>query len=445
MKIRITFLLLLVTVSLRAQHTTITLGDCIAGALQNMTQIKAAKTDLLLAGLQKDEATAGYNTKVSLAYDYRFNPIIPSQIVPIGQFSPEPTDETRAIQFGTKWQQTAGVSVLQPLLNLSVRNRINESKINEKIKNADLAVAENDLIYEVSRSFAQLFMFSENLNLAVNDTMETARALALTRSQYSEGKMLKSALNSAILNHRKALEQYESAFYDLLNEKVYMSFLSSIEMSQMLQARFDFEDFESRLQLPEELSLDASELPNISQIAARKELIAAQIQTENDRSKPTLNLQGYLGANQFTNTPNPFLSNTWFGNSYVGVSLDWPILSGEKKGNKERQLEIQSKQLTLEQEDLLRNLEKDASQSAFVLAKIRSELSRSKENILLLEENKQLTALRYSNAQATASELQQTELQLNAEKLRLNQLKSSYYAELLDYLRRTGHLKEYLL
>jgi len=44
-----------------------------------------------------------YLPDLSLNYNYRYNAIIPTQIIPVGQFNPVPTDEKRPIKFGTPW------------------------------------------------------------------------------------------------------------------------------------------------------------------------------------------------------------------------------------------------------------------------------------------------------------------------------------------------------
>ena len=101
---------LVISQTLMAQ---ITLKECIETGLVNQPNINRAKSDVLLTKLQSVAVKAAYLPQISIAYDYRYNTIIPTQVVPVGQFNPIPTDETRGIQFGTPWQQNAGISVYQ--------------------------------------------------------------------------------------------------------------------------------------------------------------------------------------------------------------------------------------------------------------------------------------------------------------------------------------------
>jgi hypothetical protein len=74
------------------------------------------------------DAQSKFLPQIALAYEYRYNPIISTQIVPTGLFSGTPTSETQAIRFGTKWQQNAGVTVYQPLIDLSLKVRLRKVK-----------------------------------------------------------------------------------------------------------------------------------------------------------------------------------------------------------------------------------------------------------------------------------------------------------------------------
>jgi outer membrane protein TolC len=63
---------------------------------------------------------------------------------------------------------------------------------------------------------------------------------------------------------------------------------------------------------------------------------------------PVINFEGFLGANHFSYNFNPFTS--WFGNSFLGLSLRWPIYSGDEK----KQAVEQSRIMVEQQRNILR-------------------------------------------------------------------------------------------
>jgi outer membrane protein TolC len=113
-------ILILLVTALKSPAQTITLRESIDAALNNKAGILSAKTDALVSGLQAKAEYARYLPQISVSYDYRYYATRPSQIIPVGLFSEAPTDEKRAIQFGTPWQQNAGITLYQPLIDLSI-------------------------------------------------------------------------------------------------------------------------------------------------------------------------------------------------------------------------------------------------------------------------------------------------------------------------------------
>ena len=102
--------ILLISLSNRLSGQEIKLITCIDSALANRGNIRALRTDIEIAKLQTSSAYQKYLPDLSLSYDYRYNPIIPTQIIPVGQFSLIPTDEKKPINFGTEWQQNSGLA-----------------------------------------------------------------------------------------------------------------------------------------------------------------------------------------------------------------------------------------------------------------------------------------------------------------------------------------------
>ena len=226
--------ILLISLSNRLSGQEIKLITCIDSALANRGNIRAVRTDIEIAKLQTSSAYQKYLPDLSLSYNYRYNPIIPTQIIPLGQFSQIPTDEKRPIKFGTDWQQNSGLNLYQPIIDFSIRSRVAESRINEKLRNTDAAAAERDLKLEVIKSFTNIWLREEQLRSAALDTLRTSRTKELFIVKSKEGKVLKTEVNKAILNHNNSLSDYVAVSSSLTREKIYMSFLTGISLETLL-------------------------------------------------------------------------------------------------------------------------------------------------------------------------------------------------------------------
>ncbi|MCK7530187.1 MAG: TolC family protein [Marinilabiliales bacterium] len=179
--------ILLISLSNRLSGQEIKLIACIDSALANKGNIQAVRTDIEIAKLQTSSAYQKYLPDLSLSYNYRYNPIIPTQIIPLGQFNQIPTDEKRPIKFGTDWQQNSGLNLYQPIIDFSIKSRVAESRINEKLKNTDAAAAERDLKLEVIKSFTNIWLREEQLRSAELDTLRTSRTKELFMAKVERG------------------------------------------------------------------------------------------------------------------------------------------------------------------------------------------------------------------------------------------------------------------
>ncbi|MEZ4829004.1 MAG: TolC family protein [Bacteroidia bacterium] len=422
----------------------LSLKDCIDAALSNKADIQAVRTETLIAALQSRELTAKYLPQVSLAYEYRFNPIIPSQIIPVGEFSPIPTDETRAIQFGTVWQQNAGISVYQPLIDASVKTRIEESRINERIKNADLDIAAEELMYEVVRTYAAIYLQQILVENAIVDTTRTFRTWQLVNARYEEGKVLKTELNNARLNHHNTLSRLHQVNSEKVKEQIYLSFLTGLPLSGVLSSVYDFSPLENADLLSETQTSISESLPSLKQLNYRAELAQYQMKAEKKKYIPTVGIQGFLGANQFSDRFSPFQRDTWFGNSYIGLSVKIPVLISENTPNRVSQLATQAEGLRYQIQEQKNQENENILQLSEDIRYLYTQIKFSEENVSLLKENIQLLQERLQEGQITAYDLNSQELDLQRETGNLNQQKAERLNKTIEKAKSAGILNQWV-
>lgn len=437
------YILLLISFQASTQATVITLADCLDKAMANRANIQSANTELMLANLQRLQAESRYQPQLSAAYELRYNPIIPSQIVPVGQFGPQPTDETRAIQFGTPWQQNAGLSFSKPLIDLGLRNRIAESKINETLRQADLQLVKDELTHEVLKSFGRLLSLENQYAGVLIDTLRTWRTLDMMRSRYDEGRLLKTDLNKASLNHNQALLNLRSSMAELVKEKIFLSFLTTYELEVLLEATFDYRALTEAIDGYADAQADPSAIAQYQQLAARESLLQQQLQTEAASYLPSLSAQAFLGANQFSNQFNPFAANSWFGNSYVGLAVKWPLLLGESKTYRRSQLHTQLAIVGHDRRQLDNQLQKDQLLAEADIRFQREQLEITAANVQLLEENVALYQARFAQGQLNAYDLNNQELDLQQEKNKLVRQEAALVQKQIERLYVSGNVRRF--
>lgn len=443
MKKMILLLTAFLSTAVYAQDKPIRLSECVRLALANKANILALKTDVLVANLQELEVKNKYTPQLSLAYEYRYNPIISSQVIPVGQLSPTPSNEMRAVQFGTQWQQTAGINLTQPLVDFSIKSKIAESKLTKKVKQADMQLAEDELKYEVLRSFGKLLVYTKQLESAVVDTARTYKSYELIKSKFDERRVLKTDVNKALLNHNNALSSYKTAVSEQVKEKIYLSFMTTFPISQLLDNPIDFSPLISGNFSNKNKDVRFDEVASIQQLSFKEALLQEQIQSEKYKYRPTLNFIGYLGANQYAETFNPVMSNTWFGNSYIGLSLKMPLL-GENTRYKVKQLQTQIQGITHNCSETQHKLMKDYMQAGEDIRKYIEQIELTTDNVILMNENVILFQERFTAGQYNASDLNLQELDLLKEKNNLLKQQADLILKQIEQLNYSGNLNEFV-
>jgi outer membrane protein len=437
-------IILLISLSDGLSGQEIKLITCIDSALANKGNILAVRTDIEIAKLQTSSAYQKYLPDLSLSYNYRYNPVIPTQIIPLGQFSQIPTDEKRPIKFGTEWQQNSGLNLYQPIIDFSIKSHVAESRINEKLKNTDAAAAERDLKLEVIKSFTNIWLREEQLRSAALDTLRTSRTKELFIIKSKEGKVLKTEVNKAILNHNNTLSDYVAVSSSLTREKIYMSFLTGISLETLFDGTFDFSPFSDDVLKISNTDLLLDSIPSVKSLRLRAELLEQQQNSERMKRTPTIGFEGFLGANQYTDTFNPFLSDSWYGSSYLGLSLRFQIISGSSTKNRVSQLKLEEKGLKARLEDETNSVSNKGLLLTEEIRQIEYQAGLSKQNITIYEENLSLNQDKFDKGQINAYDLLTDEIDFQKEQSRFMEKRAELVSKQIELINNSGALSSFI-
>lgn len=437
----ISFILLMSIPMAGFTQKTLTLKQAINNAFLNRKNIQAGKSNLEIQKLQTEILYRKYWPQIAIEYTYRFNPILQTSILPIGIFNPSyPIDAYKSIQFGTKWTQTAGLTVNQPLLDQSVRRKIDEAKLQERITAASQAQSEYELAYTVAQTYIEISLQESKIKSAIADTNRTFVSFTLLKNKFDEKRLLKSDLNKAKINHNNSLQQLSDAIAQLIADKVYLLFLTGQSEFEQPDITIDTLLFNLDKMTNTFTHAAIGYVPELEQLELQGQLKGIQANSEKAKHLPTLSMNGFIGANQYTNKFNPVAADSWFGYSYVGLDVKWPILFGEDKKRELQVLQLQAIQYHLQKEDKAAQYNKDAKTASTNMSRILAQLRTQEENLALSNETIAIIQARVTEGQESASTL-------NLEEANLQQLESSYetnkkqgWLYWLDYQKAAGLL-----
>lgn len=430
-------LLIWIAGSVQAQ-SLLTLKEAIRQGIENRKNVQSGKMDIKLRKLQTEALIRKYWPQVSFEYLNQYNPILATSILPIGIFNPSyPIDATKAVQFGTKWSQNAGLSLIQPLLDLTIGRQINEYQLQERISKGTEAQVEYQLAYDIAQAYNNIMIQESQIAISIADSNRTWISYQLQKNKFESHRLLKSDFNAALINHHNAVQKWKDALSLMIENKVFILYLIGQKNIQNVDFKLDT----GLVVLPiQELILQFDSIPEIQSLSLEERLPSLQIKSERAKFLPNISLKGFLGANQYTNSFNPFQSGTWFGNSYLGLDIKIPFLNGDDKPRIIQQYHIQENQFKIQKEDKLEAYRKDAITARIRMERIMDQLKNQEENIKLSIENIQIFQDRVKEGQETASNLNTLESSLQDLEANLELAKKQYWAYQLDFLKASGKL-----
>jgi outer membrane protein TolC len=443
MKLKNIFLLVLLLSLIsnaNAQTRTIGLKECIRLALANKAIILALKTDAVRDSLNIQQMRAKNLPQIALAYDYLYNPIIRTNIVPVGQFSAVASNETRAIRFGTTFNQSAGLLLMQPIFDVNIRSKLIESKLQYRLKQDELNSANDELIFEVAQTFVSILTKQELLEISKFDTLRTRKTMILAQDRFEKGSVLKMELNKTIINHNNAVFAYTEMISALVIDKIYLNFLTNLNEESYEIADVDSIFIEQKLNAVNQ-PIATEKLAKVIEFESRINLLRQQLKSEKFKYLPTLQLKGYLGADQFSNELKPFQSGTWFGNSFVGIGLKMPILLGENKSITKNQFQSQMKSLDFQKQEEQERTEKNRQTALQNISVLQEQAKNYSRNLALLKENISLYNERLQSGQETFTNVNLEEIDYQKELQKLSNVKNSIWQQWLLFIKNAGMIK----
>ena len=433
-------ILMLLSVTAQSQNI-LTLSQAINNGFSNRKNMQAGKSDLLIRKLQTAALYNKYWPQVSLEYNYLYNPILQTSILPIGIFnSSYPAGATMNVRFGTTWSQTAGATVTQPLIDLSIQRHIDEAKLQERITATSQTQSENELAFTIAQTYFDISLQESKIKSAIADTLRTFISYKLLLNKFVEKRLLKSDLNKSLINHNNAVQLLMDALSELIEDKVYLLFLTGETAIEKSDFKIDTSFVKQYKLITSGILPNLDVIPELQQLELQAKLTGIQAKSEKAKRLPTLSLKGFLGANQYTNKFDPIATNSWFGLSYVGIDLKFPLLFGENISKNIQILRLQSTQYKQQKEDKSAIYEKDAYISKLKMERVMLQLKTLEENLALSIESIAIIKARVTEGQESASTLNLDEASLQSLKAEYEINKKQLWNNWLNYLKASGQL-----
>ncbi|MFB6319459.1 TolC family protein [Saccharicrinis sp. FJH54] len=397
---------LVVRTTYAQQH--ISLDQAIDTAFNRHASLKSSELEVRI----KQEQLAAEETSklpdISSTVSLRRNLIIPSTPVPLGLITGDATSgELTYLKFGTDWQSGIGLNLNYDIFNPARKQQLIMSGHSGKMAELNYRADKGALRTAVTKAYAEAVLAREQLNYASQDTVLYAKDLAVAQDLSGQGRLNTQDVNESRLHLSQSLSRYQQALNVYRQSRLELAYQMGLNPgADILPEPAD--SLNKVLQMLK--SGIASGLdPTVS--VAYKKLQSRYMQDSllllNTKKMllPTLSLNAAYGTNYYANSLDLFNTANWYGNSFVGLSLNIPISKEIRSAHDIEAGRLQLDQTGYDISDFINRKKANMQKAVSDMHTGQRDMKRKEQDILLARKNLEIARSVFAEGRSLPKDL----------------------------------------
>lgn len=291
----------------------------------NLT-LKNARLDVNSNINQRKAFLASQYPKITANGDYRYNAIIPGQIVPADFFG-GPPGTFAEVQFGVPINLSNTVQLTQFIFNPQLNYGLNALAINAQIVAVQEKIAFQEVHYQVSNTFFGLQAINQQLAYLQKNEKNMDELIRNMELMQQQGLIIPTEVDKLKINRNSIT----NGIIKLENTR--------LQLNQLLSILVGFPEGTTLTIASDEIISNPTITEQTNALRPELELIQLQKQMNMEERKgtymaylPTLSFYGAYNYNYNMKPEDDF--RTGIPSAFLGLRLDWTLFDGFEKKNK---------------------------------------------------------------------------------------------------------------
>jgi outer membrane protein len=392
-----------------SQTLTLSLKEAQDFAVKNSYDVKNAQFDLDIARKKVKENLSYGFPQIDGTVDYLYYIGLPTSLIP-AEFTGGEPGEFVELQFGTKNNLTAGVTLNQLIFDGRYFIGLEYAKIYEQLSIESLEKSEEDVKEAVTQTYYNILVGEAALKV-LDSTL-----VVLEKTRFETGEMFKEGFAEQtdydqltltvtdIRNSINSLNRQNEIGYKLLNYQMGVELEKQVVLTETLDALIEQAGISALL----DQKFNLEQHVDYRLITSQEHMKSLSLRNEKAAYYPTLNGFIFVQENaqrnefDFTDPDEP-----WFMTSATGVSLVVPIMSSGYRKSRVSQARIDLEKIRNTKNQVTEGLELSIAQSRSEFRTAMENVMREKENVDLSLEIYKKTLTKYNEGLASSVELTQ--------------------------------------
>lgn len=413
-KLIITLLLLPMLLAAQGEQPaplqTFTLEQAVTYAHQHASAVQNAAIDAEISSQKVKEIVGMGLPQLKAEFDLKNFIKIPVSLVP-GEFFGAPAGSFIPVQFGTKYQATAGVSASQLLFEPSYLIGVQATKTYKELSQKNLQRTKTETTVAVTKAYYNVLVNRERMKLLEANVRRVEKLKNDVSAYYQNGIVEKLDADRIKLAYNNLTTEKENVQRLLVLGEALLKYQMGMDIAIPISLT-DSLSIAGNLSAPTG-ALNVSNRIEFSILETQKRLLYLDMKRNKSSYLPSLFAYGTLNANAFANEFDIFEKKKgWYPIALIGGSLQWNLFDGLSREAKIRQSKLTLRKVENEIVNATNGLALEAESNRVMLNNALASLNTQKENLDLANEVVRITRIKYDQGIGSNLEIIEAETAL---------------------------------
>jgi outer membrane protein len=398
----------------------------------NLT-IRNARLDIAANEEQIDAYLSARLPKLTFTGDYKYNAIIPGQVVPAQFFGGAPGTYA-TVQFGVPYNLGNTLQLTQVLYNPQVNYGIRALKINSSVVESQHELTVQETRRQVAATYFNLQAVTKQHDFVAGNIANMDRLIGNMEATAKEGLIVTTEVDKLKINRLSLINSRESL--KASKEQLESLLKILIGLDEDAPIRLASDTLVEKSILVDETTISH---PELDMLEAQKQLNIEEHKGTNMAYLPSLSF--YAAYNYTYNMKPEDDFRTGIESAFIGLRLDWTLFDGLEKYNKQKVNAINADKIANQQELLTEQLDLATRNAKTQIEIQKSSLAISQEQLSLAQRVYKQSEAMFREGTISSNDLIRADNDLQQAQ---TNVVTSYvqlrHAE-LDYLKSIGNIK----
>lgn len=442
---RVAWMLLLAWIagSASAQNATrheFSIQQAIEYAHRNNVQVKNALLNIQSQQQTNREITAAALPNITGSVNMTKYIDIPTSLIP-GEVFGQPPGTFIPVQFGTKYNSTAGIQLQQTLFDgqVFIGLKARSTSIEFQTKNAE--VTEETIKTNINKVYYQLVVSKTQIDLLDANIARLKKLEHDATELYKNGFAEKLDIDKVSVQLANLETEKVKALNSIAVGYLGLKTLMGMPAKDTLILTDKIDEAQIREDFTGDTSYKYDDRKDFQYLMLSRKLNEFNIKRYQLSYIPTLSLNGNYSKNAQRNSFDFFAQGgQWFTTSYIGLNLSIPIFDGFARDARIKRSRIELRETQNQIDNLKLTIDSDVEQAKINFRSALATIDFQKKNMQLAETVYDQTKKKFEAGTGSNTEINaaQTDL-VTAQTNYINALYSAIVAK-VDYLKATGKL-----